>query len=499
MHQLDPRDPARPPASRTLWAMVSSTEMVSPEGSPPRRIDRYELYDVIASGGMATVHLGRLVGPAGFGRTVAIKRLHPHLAKEPEFGAMLTDEARVAARIGHANIVPTLDIVASNGELFLVMEYVPGLTLAALMKNAAREGEHVPVPIACAIMAGVLRGLDAAHEARDENSRPLELVHRDVSPQNILVGADGVARLLDFGIAKAVGRLHTTRDGQLKGKVGYMAPEQLGARTVDRRTDIYAASVVLWEALTGERLFDGDDAGAIFGSVLQKKVPAPSTKVGDVPTAIDTAVLCGLEREPSRRFARAREMAMAIENGAQLARAPEIAEWVAQMGEQELADRARIVAKMGRAGAAASLRQEPNDPSGGIVTAFEEASAPTSRRRAMWIVAAGTAVLSLGAAAIVGVQRGPAKPVVQPTALAATAAPAAPTAEPSALGTEPLPETPDPSLAGPSVSAKTPAATHPHSATRAPASKSRAAKAVACDPPFTIDEQGHKHYKVDCL
>jgi serine/threonine-protein kinase len=253
--------------------------MVSPEGSTPIRIDRYELYDVIASGGMATVHLGRLVGPAGFGRTVAIKRLHPHLAKEPEFVAMLTDEARVTSRIGHPNIVPTLDVVASRGELFLVMEYVPGLTLAELMKNVVRDGERIPVPIACAILAGVLRGLDAAHEARDESARSLEVVHRDVSPQNILVGADGVARLLDFGIAKAVGRLHTTRDGELKGKVAYMAPEQLGARLVDRRTDIYAASVVLWEALTGERLFGGDDAATVFGNVMQKKVPAPSTKV----------------------------------------------------------------------------------------------------------------------------------------------------------------------------------------------------------------------------
>src|SRR5689334_13290462 len=192
-------------------------EMVSLEGSLPIRIDRYELYDVIAAGGMATVHVGRLVGPAGFGRTVAIKRLHPHLARETDFVAMLTDEARVTGRIGHPNIVPTLDVVASGGEFFLVMEYVPGLTLAALMANAALDGERVPVPIACAVMAGVLRGLDAAHEARDENGRPLEVVHRDVSPQNILVGADGVARLLDFGDAKAVGRLHTTPEGQPKG------------------------------------------------------------------------------------------------------------------------------------------------------------------------------------------------------------------------------------------------------------------------------------------
>ncbi|HMJ51414.1 MAG TPA: protein kinase [Polyangiaceae bacterium] len=476
------------------------------EGSLPMRIDRYELYDVIASGGMATVHLGRLLGPAGFGRTVAIKRLHPHLAKEAEFVTMLTDEARVAARIGHPNIVPTLDIVASQGELFLVMEYVPGLTLAALMKNAAREGERVPVPIACAIMAGVLRGLDAAHEARDESSRPLEVVHRDVSPQNILVGTDGVARLLDFGIAKAVGRLHTTRDGQLKGKVGYMAPEQLSARAVDRRTDIYAASVVLWEVLTGERLFDGDDAGAIFGSVLQKMVPAPSTKVAEVPAAVDMAVLSGLEREPSRRFARAREMATAIENGAPLARASEIAEWVAQMGEKELAERANVVAGIGRPGAVATARAQVQDSSAGILMAVGEATAaPRSRRRALWIVAA--AVLSISAGGVVALQRRAARSVdvaapltqVPTTVTAGTSAPAAlPGADPAAIATPRPAEAADPLPTSPSPG-KTSAAGRTNPAARAPASKSRAAKAAACDPPFTIDDQGHKHYKVDCL
>jgi serine/threonine-protein kinase len=453
--------------------MVSLTEMTSPEGSVPMRIDRYELHDVIASGGMATVHLGRLLGPAGFGRTVAIKRLHPHLAKEPEFAAMLTDEARVASRIGHPNIVPVLDAVASRGELFLVMEYVPGLTLAELMKNAAGSGESVPVSIACAIMAGVLRGLDAAHEARDEGSRPLDVVHRDVSPQNILVGADGVARLLDFGIAKAVGRLHTTRDGELKGKVAYMAPEQLGARTVDRRTDIYAASVVLWEALTGERLFAGDDAATVFGNVMQKKVPPPSTKVADVPGE--------------------------IENGTRLARASEIADWVAQMGEKELADRAKSVAGIGRAGNAASASARAHDSTEAILTAVGDAMAtPRPRRRTMWIAAG--ALLVVGAGGIVVVQRG-GSPPAGAAALSETVAPAAatPAGDPSAAGAARLPEATEMSPAIPPASAKMPAAVHTNPASRVPGAKSRAAKAMACDPPFTIDEQGHKHYKVDCL
>jgi len=489
-------------ASHTLWVMVSSTEMAPLEGSPPIRIDRYELYGVIASGGMATVHLGRLVGPAGFGKTVAIKRLHPHLAKEQEFVAMLTDEARVTGRIGHPNIVPTLDIVAASGELFLVMEYVPGLTLAQLLKNAALEKERVPLAVACAIMAGVLRGLDAAHDTRDESSRPLEVVHRDVSPQNILVGADGIARLLDFGIAKAVGRLHTTRDGQLKGKVGYMAPEQLGEHTVDRRTDVYAAAVVLWEALTGERLFDGADAAAVFGNVMQKKVPAPSTIVSGVPAAIDVAVLTGLEREPSRRFSRAREMAAAIENGAPLARASEVADWVALMGERELAGRAEIVADMERQGAVASTRTPQLDRSDGIPPTVGEASAPPpSRRRAVWIIAASAAVLSLAAGGMVAMKRGAARPAAQEPEEARTLPPAlgAPSAETPPSETERVPVAAEPLAASAPVAPKSAPGVRAHPAGRVSAPKPRAAKPTACDPPYTFDEQGHKHYKVDCL
>jgi serine/threonine-protein kinase len=476
--------------------------MGSLEGSMPMRIDRYELYDVIASGGMATVHLGRLVGPAGFGRTVAIKRLHPHLAREAAFVTMLTDEARVAGRIGHPNIVPTLDVVAARGELFLVMEYVPGLTLAALMTNAARDGERVPVPIACAVMAAVLRGLDAAHEARDETARPLDVVHRDVSPQNILVGTDGVARLLDFGIAKAAGRLHTTQDGQLKGKLGYMAPEQLGARPVDRRTDIYAASVVLWEALAGERLFAGDDAATIFGNVLQKKVPAPSTFLPELPPAIDAAVLAGLEREPSRRFARARDMAAAIESGAALARASEIAEWVAQMGETELAERAKIVAGVGRLRAAGGARVPATDSSEGIVTAVGEVLAPSrGKKRAAWLVAA--AVLSLSAAGFIAMRRGAPGHVAETPVPAPAPANAPvrvePTIDPSVPTLEQTPKMADPSPSSLAAPGKMPSVTRIGPAARAPLGKARAAKVTACDPPFTIDEVGHKHYKVDCL
>src|SRR5450432_3116813 len=186
---------------------------------PVRVIGRYALYGKLAAGGMATVHFGRLLGPAGFSRTVAIKRLHPQFAKDPEFVAMFLDEARLAARIHHPNVIATLDVVALEGELFLVLEYVQGESFASLLRAARDRRTPVPLPVVSAVMTGVLHGLHAAHEAKNERGEPLRLVHRDVSPHNVLVGADGVPRVLDFGIAKAAGRLQTTREGHLKGKL----------------------------------------------------------------------------------------------------------------------------------------------------------------------------------------------------------------------------------------------------------------------------------------
>src|SRR4051812_48938415 len=202
-------------------------------------IGRYMLDRPIGSGGMATVHLGRLLGPAGFSRTVAIKRLHPQFAKDPEFVTMFLDEARLAARVRHPNVVSTLDVVALDEELFLVMDYVPGETLSRLARELRARGESVPPAIAISILSGVLFGLHAAHDARSESGEVLGIVHRDVSPQNILVGEDGVARVLDFGVAKAAGRASQTEAGLVKGKLAYMSPEQLRGEAIDRRTDVY--------------------------------------------------------------------------------------------------------------------------------------------------------------------------------------------------------------------------------------------------------------------
>ncbi|MGK4005156.1 serine/threonine-protein kinase [Sorangium sp. So ce1036] len=311
----------------------------------PRTLDRYTLHGVIASGGMASVHFGRLVGARGFARTVAIKRLHPQFAMDPEFSSMLLDEARLAVRIHHPNVVATLDSVQADGELFLVMEYIAGESLAGLLREAGQRGARVPQPIGSAILAGALAGLHAAHEATAEDGAPLQIVHRDVSPQNILVGEDGIARVLDFGIARAAVRSQVSREGQLKGKLSYMAPEQLRGAPLTRRTDIYAAAVVLWEVLTGRRLFTGDSDAAIFGRILEGVIQPPSA-FGEVSEELDRVVLRGLAKDPERRYATALEMAAALEAALPPASPRAVGAWVEETAEPLLAARARSLAEI---------------------------------------------------------------------------------------------------------------------------------------------------------
>lgn len=295
---------------------------------------------------MATIHLGRLNGPVGFSRTVAIKRLHPQYAKDPDFVAMFLDEARLAARIQSPNVVQTIDVVNEGGALFLVMEYIQGESFSRLWRTVTSAGERVPLSIIGAVMGGMLHGLHAVHEATDENGAPLGIVHRDVSPQNVIVGIDGIARVLDFGVAKAAGAMQHTRDGQLKGKLQYMAPEQLSGVPISRTIDIYAASIVLWEALTGTLLFDGENDARIFARVLEADAPPPSHLVPDIPDAIDAIVMKGLEREPARRWQTAREMALALEAAIRCSPASEVGAWCEALAESALAKRAAQVREL---------------------------------------------------------------------------------------------------------------------------------------------------------
>ncbi|MCA9648215.1 MAG: serine/threonine protein kinase, partial [Myxococcales bacterium] len=263
-------------------------------------IERYAIYESIGRGGMATIHLARQLGGAGFSRTVAIKRLHPHIAVQEQFVRMMLDEAHLASRVEHPNVVRVLDVVEGDAELFMVQEYAHALPVSTLAAAAIRSGEGVPPPVAIHILIGVLRGLHAAHTATGSLGEPLNIVHRDVSPQNVLVGPAGVPQVVDFGVAKASRRLQTTQQGEIKGKLRYMAPEQLLCKPVTQQADVYSAAVMLWELLVGKRLFDADSPTDISYQKLQADVPAPSSLRPILPPALDAIVLKGLDREPEK-------------------------------------------------------------------------------------------------------------------------------------------------------------------------------------------------------
>ncbi|MDF2694094.1 MAG: serine/threonine protein kinase [Labilithrix sp.] len=306
-------------------------------------LGRYALFGEIAAGGMATVHLARLLGSVGFARTVAIKRLHPHLSKDPDFVAMFLEEARLAARVRHPNVVATLDVVDDDNELFLVMEYVPGESLSRLVRKTREAGKRIPPRYVASVLCAALEGLHAAHDATSERGSPLGIVHRDVSPQNIQVGLDGIARVLDFGIAKATNRVQETRTDQIKGKVAYMSPEQLAKGPIDRRADVYSASVVLWEALTGKRLFKADDVPALVYAIMNDEIDPPSKVVPDLPPGLDEIVMKGLDREAANRWSSARELAVALESVLTPAPPREIGEWMRETAGDMLAWRIELV------------------------------------------------------------------------------------------------------------------------------------------------------------
>ncbi len=256
-------------------------------GTAPLVVGRYAIFEEVARGGMAAVHVGRLAGPGGFTRTVAVKRLHPAYASDPKFVSMFLDEARLAARISHPNVVSTLDVVIRPDEVLLVLDYVHGESLARLLAVAREENRDVPIPIVAAIVVDGLHGLHAAHSTRDETGTPLDIVHRDLSPQNLLVGVDGVARVADFGVAKARGRVQETESGVIKGKAAYMAPEQAHGATV-QASDVFSMAVVAWEMIAGERLFKGTTPGETLANVLVGKV-RPLSMRADVPKDAKTA------------------------------------------------------------------------------------------------------------------------------------------------------------------------------------------------------------------
>jgi hypothetical protein len=512
----------------------------------PVRIGRYLMFGAFARGGMASVHLGRLTGPAGFSRLVALKLLHPVYAEEPEYYTMLLDEARLSSRIVHPNVVQTLDVVQDGDRLCIVMEYVHGVSLAKAASLLAKSGERMPPEIAAAIVVGVLHGLHAAHEARGEDGQPLGIVHRDISPQNVVVGADGVARVLDFGVAKALRKQQVTREGHIKGKIAYMAPEQLSGAPVTRQVDLRAAGVVLWEALVGRRLFEEENEARLITRVLTEDVPPPSRVDFDVPQALDDVVARAVAFERRSRFATAEEMAEALRGALAPATREEVADWVQRTAGDDLDARAELVRLAETHDGASDVAGAPvvqgapelggapdvelsgvpwgADPGPGEAPA--EASRVVSRppRAAAggltpWparvgtrfvLAAAGVAACAAAAFALFAQVPSRAAPGTDTEARTGSpdgpprpgAASAPPSAVPVASGgvsSAPAPQVAplvlDP-IDVPAVGVPV-AATEPR--TTAVKARVRTPPRSSCDPPFSIDSDGMKHYKPSCL
>ena len=308
------------------------------------QVGRYAIFDEIAAGGMATVHLARLVGSGGFSRVVAAKRMHRHFLQDPKFKSMFLAEARLAARVRHPNVVSIMDVLADDrDELIIVMEYVHGESMLALLRAANRTKQAISVPIGCAVVAALCEGLHAAHEAQNEKGEPLGIVHRDVSPQNVLVGADGVARVLDFGIAKAVHEQTHTKPGTLKGKFSYMAPEVVQGAAVTRQADVFSAGIVLWEALAGKMLFGGANEHERLMRIVAGNYPSPRQYNPRVSQALEKVVAKALAMDTHARYATALEFAVEIERVVPIASRRLVGEWVRRLAASTLDQRESMI------------------------------------------------------------------------------------------------------------------------------------------------------------
>ena len=299
------------PASNPGWGPQS--QPASYPGQAALYVARYELLLELAAGGMGSVYVGRQRGAAGFERVVAIKRMHPHLVRDPEFAMAFHEEARIASMIHHPNVVNVVDVYEDAGEHLIVMEYIEGTSVNGLLVGARRENVRIPRAVAVRVAIDALHGLHAAHEQRNIDGTPLMVVHRDVSPQNILVGVDGSVRLTDFGIARAVERLVHTSTGQLKGKLRYMSPEQALGHPIDRRADIFALGIVLWEMLSGDRFYSGDSELDVLRSVAEGRIAPLRQYDPTFPAVLDQIVSYALAPQVDHRFATAQAFANALE------------------------------------------------------------------------------------------------------------------------------------------------------------------------------------------
>ncbi len=305
---------------------------------------------------MATIHIARLLGDVGFSRIVAVKRLRPELSDNPDFVAMFLDEARIASKLSHRNVVPVLDVVTAGGEIVLVQEYVHGAPLHWLLGKARELGHYVPADIAVSIACQVLAGLHAAHEMVDELGAPLHVVHRDVSPQNVMIATDGTARLLDFGIAMAASAAYVTRPGTYEGKLAYSAPEQLRGNAC-QQSDIFSLSVMLWEVIVGHRMHADQSDTEVISTVLAGNWPTicealalgcDTTMISEQAwerwQGVDAVVQKGLAVDVAERWQSAAEMESALCDVVTPASPRAVARWLEGIGKTFLEKQDRMLA-----------------------------------------------------------------------------------------------------------------------------------------------------------
>ncbi len=326
--------------------------MVESSSALSGREGKYEPIAELGRGGMATVVLAVVKGPAGFNKLQVIKRLRPALAADPDFLRMFLDEARLAARINHPNVVQTNEVGYDGHFYFIAMEYLDGQTLESISRKSLKTHQPLPRPMHLHALAETLAGLHYAHELTDFDGTPLNVVHRDVSPHNVMVGYDGHVKILDFGIAKAADSTTDTRTGIMKGKCAYMAPEQFGGMKVDRRADVFAVGVMLWQVLTGTRMWKGLSDSEIFARLARGEIPLPSS-VTPVPEELERICMRALGQRPEDRFATAADFQTAIEQymtGANLHVTPrELGKYLTELfAENRAAIRAAIEAQLSK-------------------------------------------------------------------------------------------------------------------------------------------------------
>ena len=281
---------------------------MSPDEKPKANVGQYYLMEKIAQGGMAEIYKGLSYDLHGLKKTVVIKKILPHIAASKEFIDSLIDEAKIAVSLSHGNIAQTYDLGKVGDDYFMVMEYVEGKSLSLIHKRCLASGKLIPIQYLCHFICEVLSGLDYMHRRTDDNGRPLHIIHRDISPQNVIVTYSGTLKIIDFGIAKAAIKIGTTDSGILKGKFSYMSPEQARGDQIDHRSDIFSLGIIFHEMLTGKRLFKTDDARETLRNVRRAKVEPPSAFRGDLPDELDRIIMKALSKDRRHRYAFASDM-----------------------------------------------------------------------------------------------------------------------------------------------------------------------------------------------